>query len=80
MNEFSFRGSNSFIFIFASHLIRGQLSMSKFFPLRVDPSLKGLHCPRKHKKSQKLYLFVKMIENHAGAVLEMGSGPVAKCA
>ena len=45
-------GSISFIFIFASHLIRGQLlkkrmcsRRSKFFPLTVDSILKGLYCP-----------------------------------
>ena len=44
-----FKGSKSAIFISASFLIRGQLfkericsSRSKFFPLRVDPSLEVL--------------------------------------
>ena len=45
---FTFRGSNSAIFIFASLLHKGKLlekricsSRSKFFPLRVDPFWKG---------------------------------------
>ena len=43
---------------------------SKFFPLRVDPIWKGLHCPGKqNKKSQKLFPFVKMIENHDGVLI-----------
>ena len=52
LTRFSCRGSNSFIFIFASHLIRGQLlkeriyfPRSKSFPVIVDLILKGLHCP-----------------------------------
>ena len=54
VNKYTFRGSNSFIFMFSSHFIWGQLvkkricsRRSKFFPLRVDHILKGLHCPGK---------------------------------
>ena len=50
----------SFFFIFISHLISGQLikkrvgsPRSKVFPLRIDPMLKGLHCPGKQKGSDK---------------------------
>ena len=61
VNGYTFRGSNSFIlFFFASHLFRGQhlkericSPRSKFFPLRVDPILKGLHCPGKQTGSHK---------------------------
>ena len=48
------------LFIFASHLIRDRLLMkricshrSKFFPVRVDPVLKGLHYPGKKTGSHK---------------------------
>ena len=58
LTRFSCRGSNSFIF--ASHLIRGQLlkericfPRSKFFPVRVDLILKGLHCPGKGTGSHR---------------------------
>ena len=55
------------------------LPRSKFFPLRVDPILKGLHCPGKHRKSQKLFPFIKMEENQDGAhihikVLQLSKG------
>ena len=50
-NGYTFRGTNSFIFILVSYLIRGRVlkericpTWSKFSPLRVDPILKGLHC------------------------------------
>ena len=63
---YTFRGSNSFIFIFASHLNGGQLlkkricsPRSKFFSLRVDPVLKGLHCPVKQIGSKKNCLPLK---------------------
>ena len=69
MFGYTFKGSNSASFIFASHLIRGHLlkrtvcsSRSKFFPLRVDPILKGLHCPEKETGSHKSCIpFGKMI-------------------
>ena len=51
VNGYTFRGSNSVIFIFASHMNWGHLikericsRWSKFFPLRVDPILERL-CP-----------------------------------
>ena len=51
---YTYRGSNFFIVIFASHLIRGQLLKKrirspkrKFFPCMSRPYLKGLHCPGK---------------------------------
>ena len=60
VNGYTVRGSNYFIFIFASHLIRSQLlkkricsPRSKFIPLRVDSILKGLHCPRKQTGRHK---------------------------
>ena len=50
-------GEATLISIFASHLIRGQLLKkkicsikSKFFTLRVDLILKGLHCVKKSKQ------------------------------
>ena len=53
-------GEATLIFIFASYLIRGLLlkericsPRSKFFPLRADPILKGLHCPEKQTGSHK---------------------------
>ena len=60
VNGYTFRRSNSFIFIFASHLISGQLLKkricsfrSKFFSLRVDPIFRGLHCSGKQTGSHK---------------------------
>ena len=63
--------SNSFIFIFASQLIRGQFlkkricsPKSKFFPLRVDPIWKGLHCPGRQTGSHKnCFLLLKGQKN-----------------
>ena len=65
------------IFLFASHLIRGQLFKKKnlaiqeqFFPLKGNPILKGLHCPGKQTGSHKscFPLQKKKLENH-GSVL-----------
>ena len=45
-----------FIFIVVSHLIRGKLlnkRICKFFPLKADPILKGLHYPGQQKQSHK---------------------------
>ena len=58
VNRCTFRGSNTFIFIFVSHLIRGEplqicSPRSEFFPLRVDPILKGLHYSGKQTGSHK---------------------------
>ena len=51
VNGYTFKGSNSVIFIVASHINGGHLikvkicsHRSKFFPLRVDPIL-GRLCP-----------------------------------
>ena len=79
VNRYTYRGSNSFIFIFVSHLTWGQFlkkgicsHRSKFFPLRVDPTLKGLHCPEKRAGShKKLSPFVKMIENYGGVHIHL---------
>ena len=45
-------GETTLIFVFASHLLKGQLlkkkncsARSKFLPIREDPTLKGLYCP-----------------------------------
>ena len=82
-------GSNSAIIIFASLLNRDQLLRericswwSKFFPLRVDPIFKGLHCPEKQKGNFKsnspLYKWQKNTEiypctlNDGILVLELG--------
>ena len=68
--EYTFRGSNSYFhFCLPSH--KGSTlkeksicsRRSKFFPFRVDPILKGLHCSGKQKGSKnKLFLFVKFAE------------------
>ena len=57
---FPISGEATLIFIFASHLISGQLlkkricsPRSKFFPLREDPILTGLNCPGKQTGSPK---------------------------
>ena len=58
MNGYTFRGSNSYCH-FASHLTRDQLLKKRFapggklFPLRLDPILKGLHCPEKQTENHK---------------------------
>ena len=53
VNGYTFRGSNSAIFIFASHAKKTQLlwkrtcsSRSKFFPLRVDSNMERLSFSR----------------------------------
>ena len=60
VHGYTFRGSNSVIFIVASHLIRGQLLKkricffrSRFFPFKVDLILKGLQCLGKQTGSHK---------------------------
>ena len=60
MYEYTSRGSNLAIFIFAfisngGHLLKQIIcsSGSKFFPLRVTPILEGLHLPRKHIGTHK---------------------------
>ena len=50
---YTFRGRNSFIFIFTSHLIGGQHLKKRICSPRVDPVLKGLHCPGKQIGSEK---------------------------
>ena len=64
------------VFIFASHLIRGQLlkkricsPWSKLFPLRVDPILKGLHFPGKQTELKKLSPFLNMAEKDGGITI-----------
>ena len=74
VNGYTFKGSNSCIFIFASHLIRGQLlkericsSRSKFFPLRVDPFGRASSSREANRKSQKLIPLAKKLQNkHEG--------------
>ena len=74
VNEYTFRGNNSFIFIFATHLIRGQLlkkricsPRSKFFPLRVDPILKGLH------NKQEVTNFFPVVEAIENQILQLST-------
>ena len=64
VDGYTFRGSNSLIFIFASHL-RGQLLKSRPYFERAALSRKA------NRKSQKLFPFVKMIENHGGVLLHL---------
>ena len=66
MNGYTFRGSNSVIFIIASHINWGHLikerirfHQSKFFPLRVDPIL-GRLSSRQANKVTKLSPFKNM--------------------
>ena len=66
MNGYTFRGSNSVIFIVASHINWGHLlkericsHWSKFFPLRVDPILERLHPACKQTGSLKNCLPLK---------------------
>ena len=57
VNGYTFRGSNSIIFIFASP-ISGVNSLTKeFAPL--DPPLIGLHCPGKQTGSRKVVSLCK---------------------
>ena len=80
VNRYPFRGSNS-IFIFVSHLLRGQFLkkriyslQSKFFLLRIDLILKGLHCPGKQKLSHKsCFPLFKIIENHKGVLIHLNT-------
>ena len=60
VNGYTLGEATLYFFIYASHLIRGQLLKkricsfrSKFFPLRVDPILKGLLCPENQTGSHK---------------------------
>ena len=66
VNGYTFRGSNSVIFIFVYHFSRSQLlkkwicsHWSKFFPLRVDPISGGLHPSGKQTGSDKNCLSLK---------------------
>ena len=75
VNGYTFRRSNSFIFIFASHLISGQLlkKRKEFAPLfKSRPYFEWAALSRKaNRKSQKLFPFIKMIENHAGELIHL---------
>ena len=82
MNGYTFKGSNCYIFIFASLLNTGQLlkericsPRSKFFPLRVDHILEGLgrasSSREAEKKSQKLFPFVEMAEKYGGSPIHL---------
>ena len=66
VNGYTFRGSHSFIYIFASHFIRDQFLKkticsygSKLFSLRLDPILKVLHRLEKQTGSHKNCLPLK---------------------
>ena len=71
------------MFFSASHLISGQLlkkricsHRSKFFPLRVDPIKyfeRAALSMKANRKSQKLFPFVKMIENHGVVLIHLKS-------
>ena len=69
--------SNSF-FIFVSHLSRGQLlkkrvcsRRSKFFPLRVDDIMKGLHWSGKQTGRYRSYFPCKHDKNRGGELLHL---------
>ena len=58
VNGYTFRESNNVIFIFSSHLFRGQIlkksicsRQSKLFPIKIDPVLERLCPPGKQSGS-----------------------------
>ena len=77
VNRYILGGITSFLFIFVFHLIRYQLLKericsqgSKFFKSR--PYFERAALSRKaNRKSQKLFPFVKMIENHACVLIHL---------
>ena len=85
VNGYTFRGSNSYFHFCPLPILGGSPSWgsilkerisfhrSKVFPLRVDPILKkNAALSRKaNRKSQKLFPFGKMIENHRGVLIHL---------
>ena len=72
MNEYTVRGSNSFIFSFTSHLIKGQFLKKRILFFKSRPYFERAALSRKaNRKSQKLFPFVKVIENHGGVLTHL---------
>ena len=71
VNGYTFRGSHSVVFIFASHIIRVNFkericfARSRLYFERAALSRKA------NRKSQKLFPFIKIPENHRGVLIHL---------
>ena len=76
VNRYIFIGcsSASFIFVSLDQLLKERICSfwSKFFLLRVDPTLERLCCQVKQtRKSQKLFPIVEMAEKYGGVHIQL---------